>query len=201
MNTVENFQRQNSLLDSKKISGEYKIARYPIAEDFFFKMSYRQKKAEGGYEEYDLLCDNEELKKYGMGTYLYLEMMKHLTITFLFMAICAAIMMFANYSSDGLYGYPESYSLSLVKTSLGNNTSKTEEQVFLHTILSGLISLFGMIFIFHWRRMSNKIVQEYEESVYEIDSEKYIVVFFGLNKSQFNTDRIKRFIEKTYPVY
>lgn len=41
-----------------------------------------------------------------MGAFLYLEMMKHLAIAFLFMAICSSIQIYSNFSSEGLYGYP-----------------------------------------------------------------------------------------------
>lgn len=60
MVTVDGLKRQNSILDTMNlsISREYKIARYPISEDFFLKMAYRYKNKDGGYEEYGVCCDN-----------------------------------------------------------------------------------------------------------------------------------------------
>jgi hypothetical protein len=54
--------------------------------------------------------------------------------------------------------------------------------VLTQTIVSGIISLIIFIFALHWRRFSNKIVDESLEESTEIDSEKYVLVFTGMKK-------------------
>ena len=51
MNTQDQFKlmRKTSLLESQTIANEYKVARFPVAEEFFLKMGYRIK-TPAGYE-------------------------------------------------------------------------------------------------------------------------------------------------------
>lgn len=84
-------------------------------------MAYR-KKGESGYEEYSACGDdNMTFKKYGLGMYLYLEFMKQFGFFFLLVSAIVSINMVYNYTATGLTGYPKSFSLTLSKTSLGNN--------------------------------------------------------------------------------
>jgi hypothetical protein len=76
------------------------------------------------------------------------------------MAIFGCVNMVFNYTSEGLSGYSPSFSLTMVKTTLGNNNVATNAQVLIQTIISGLISLTVLVFMLHWRRFSNKIVDE-----------------------------------------
>lgn len=117
------------------------------------------------------------------------------------MGIVGCINLVYNWMSNALNGYPSSFSLTMVKTTLGNNDRKTQEQVLIQTIISGIISLIVFIFALHWRRFSNKIVDESLEESTDIDSEKYILVFTGMKRQDVDVNKVKRFIEKTYPVY
>lgn len=72
MNTTGGLVRKNTLLNSTNLSDEYQIANYAVAEQFFLKMAYRHKSG-NTYEEYSpCATENAELKKYGLGIYLYL---------------------------------------------------------------------------------------------------------------------------------
>ncbi len=105
-----------------------------------------------------MLTDNSELKKYGLGIYLYLELLKQLGFFFLFAAIIGCIQMVHNYQEDGLSSYPSSFSLSLVKTTLGNVVTSSQSLVLMHTIISGICNFIFFIFVLHWIRFSNSTV-------------------------------------------
>jgi hypothetical protein len=76
------------------------------------------------------------------------------------MSIFGCVNLVFNYTSEGLSGYSPSFSLTMIKTTLGNNNITNSNQVLIQSIISGLISLTVLVFMLHWRRFSNKIVDE-----------------------------------------
>lgn len=127
--------------------------------------------------------------------------MKQFGFFFLIASTIACINMVYNYTSTGLTGYPSSFSLTLSKTTLGNNDIQTEQQLFIQSIISGVVSLCLIIFVLHWRKFCNDVVNESLETHTDIDSEKYILAFSGFNRADLETAKIKRFLEKSYPIY
>ena len=74
------LKRANSLAESelssptrlnKKIKKGYEMASYNKVLEFKESMSYRKKTSSGEYEPLEVLGNNEELRQFGTGVYLY----------------------------------------------------------------------------------------------------------------------------------
>lgn len=90
----------------RKVLPGYEIADYDTALKFLDTQSYRKKTitphGEADLEPFGVCDDLSELKEYGLGIYLYLELIKRLFITFVILSCIVAAPLLFNYSGDGL---------------------------------------------------------------------------------------------------
>lgn len=63
--------------------------------------------------------DSKELKLFGVGIYLYIELIRRLGWVFLLFALVSVVPIYLNVSGSGLSSYSVSYGTYLIITSLG----------------------------------------------------------------------------------
>ena len=85
------------------------MADFATALEFLDTQSYRKKNIGGDgepyYEPYGVCDDLSNLKEYGLGIYLYLELIKRLFIAFLVITALVAAPLALNFDGNGLSTY------------------------------------------------------------------------------------------------
>lgn len=112
------------------------------------------------YLRFETLEDNKSFKQYSVGIYLYLQMLRVLIMFLLVCSVLAVAQMVFNYQGRGLEPYPKSYTLTVLKTSLGNNSEGTETQMIIQTACDAGYTLILLAFVVYWRRRSSVILEK-----------------------------------------
>lgn len=75
-------------------------------------------------------------------------------------SVIALTQMVFNFMGTGLSPYPQSYTLYILKTSLGNNTTNTFTQMMIQTGCDVAICILFGIFLLFWRKKTATILQQ-----------------------------------------
>lgn len=70
--------------------------------------------------------------------------------------------MYFNFLGTGLSSFPQSYTIIAMKTSLGNNTTATFQEVLIQTLCDAGIVLLLLLFVIVWRKRTANILFQIE---------------------------------------
>lgn len=117
-----------------------------------------------------------------------MEFLKRLLVTFFIISTLMVLPLYLNYSSDGLKGYKESFTLTLAKFSLGNLNNADQKIYIMESACDvlGMFILFG--FYFHWRSFHNDVVTEGKKDFATLDPSMYVVSIVGFDKKTPNLE-------------
>lgn len=155
-------------------------------------MSYSKKcigqDGEEYYEQFSIFDDISQLKEYELGVYLYSEFIKRLFLTCLIISALMVLPLYLNYNGSGLYGYKDSFSLTLAKFTIGNLELENQKTYILESAADalGMLVLFG--FYFHWRSFHNDVVDSEEKDFTQLDPTMYVVSVVGFDPTTPNLE-------------
>lgn len=145
---------------------------------------------------------NQELVKFGVGTYLYVELFRRLTWLFLFLSLLVVTPLVLNCLGNRYDQYTPSFSNYLIRTAYGNyNVRQTDYDAYLQTGLHAAVCLAFLIFIFIWKGHTHREIKKFEKDHNVVHPRKYCVEMEGLPKFSCHVEDIKKMMEKFGPVY
>ena len=146
------------------------------------------------------VCDDlEEIKEFGVGVYLYLELIKRLMITFIFISILVGTSLVFNYSGTGLSTYTASFTLTLAKFTIGNLSNADRTTYLIITIFDILTMVALFAFYVHWRLFLSSVIEEAERNHDVVNPTLYAVSVSGFSKETPNLeDNLKAYFDGLY---
>lgn len=145
---------------------DYKGASYDKALKYFYQHSYRELKISGDYvtikltqRKLDMFGDPKELRNFGIGIYLYVELLRRLAWIFLLLGLISGLTIALNVMGSGLSRYSLSYGTYLITTSLGkfkiyagNYSNKmTDYDPYIITGVHCMYNLIFFVFFLFWK--------------------------------------------------
>lgn len=178
---------------------DYKPADYDRAVKHYFEHSYREKLISGEYvrtymmqRKLDMFGDVKELKNFGVGIYLYIELFRRLGWIFLLFALINGLPIYMNVKGSGLSKYSLSFGTYLITTSLGNaiyyylgNYSQefTGYDAYVLTGCHCLTLLIFFVFFLFWKAHKYSEIESFEEDNDVIHPKKFCVEMCGFPKT------------------
>ena len=187
----------------RKVLPGYEIATLDATMEFLDTQSYRKKvvgaDGEAEYVPFGVCDDLEETKEFGLGIYLYLELIKRLMLTFIFLSILVGAELVFNYSGTGLSAYTASFTLTLAKFTLGNLSNADRTTYLIITIFDILTMVALFAFYVHWRLFLNSVIEESERNHDIVNPTLYAVSVSGFSKDTPNLeDNLKAYFDGLY---
>ena len=120
--------------------------------------------------------DSEELKSFGVGIYLYIELFRRLGWIFLLFALINALPIYMHVQGTGLSKYSMSFGTYLIMTSLGNyNKQFTSYDAYIITGCHCLTLLIFFIFFLFWKAHKYSEIESFEVDNDVIHPRKFCV--------------------------
>lgn len=109
-----------------------------------------------------LMASNQELVKFGVGTYLYVELFRRLTWLFLFLSFLVVTPIVLNCLGNRYDQYTPSFSNYLIRTAFGNyNRMQTAYDPYLQTALHAAVCFAFFLFIFVWKAHTHREIKKF----------------------------------------
>ena len=117
-------------------------------------------------KEMDTFEDTEELKSFGLGTYLYIEWFRRLMWLFFILTLVQGITIYINWLGTGMSNYTPSFSTYLIRATIGNFSGNvlTKYDTWIVAIAPGVSYVALMLFYFVWKAHYFRSISQAEES-------------------------------------
>lgn len=109
-----------------------------------------------------LLASTDELRYFGIGTYLFIEFMRRVTWLFFVVSLLVVMTIVVNWQGSTMSSYASSFSTYLIKSTIGNYSlnSLTPIDGYLVTIIPAVIYLITFIFYLVWKKHYFKTIAD-----------------------------------------